>query len=68
MQTEHSVGTDKSFQEILGDSMRFYAHVPRRVQTILNVQPYRAICQLFPEGFNLLSCIYEPESPQLFQN
>ena len=40
---------------------------PSPAPEVLNVKPYRAICQLFPEGSNLLS-YNEPESPQLFQN
>ena len=51
------VGTDRYFSKILWDSMRFYAHAPRRLQKILNVQSFRVICQLFLEGSTLLICI-----------
>ena len=45
--------------------MRLYAHAPSWLQKILNVKPYRAICQLFPEGSNLLSCVRVPRIDKL---
>ncbi len=50
-------GTDRYFLNILWDSLRFYAHAPRRFQKILHVQSYRVIFQLFLEGSIHLRCI-----------
>ena len=56
-----------SFYEILCRRLGG-ASMPVLEVKILNVQSYKAICQLFPEVLTFYHVYNEPESPKLFQN